>query len=267
MKANRYLTLVEKSHLSPSVVRLVFTGDDLKNFPANQESGYVKLLFPADGEGEIDAAAMADSDYFKSLHKRTFTIRKYDAATNQLHIDGVCHSFSHPEQGPANAWIETAAVGHSIWVSGPGDKKLIQTPADWYFFVGDMTALPAITVNLAQLEKNAQGYAVIEIMDVGDIVELPRPAGMEIHWVINGDPKFPNSLLADAARELPWLEGTPAVWVAGEFELMRNLRHYFKKERGVPKALVYASSYWKIGENDEGNKRAKRLDEASGEDN
>ncbi len=265
MRANRNLTLTEKRQLSPSLVRLVFTGDDLKTFPVGQESGYVKLLFPADGEGEVQGDKLDDKDYFKALHKRTFTIRHYNADDNTLHIDGVCHSFGHPEQGPANAWIETAAEGHAIWVSGPGEKKLVEAPADWYFLVGDMTALPAIAVNLAQMDNNARGYAVIEVMNVGDIVELPRPENLELHWLINSDPKCPNSALADAARDLPWLEGVPEVWVAGEFELMRNLRRYFKKERGVPKNRVYASSYWKIGENDEGNKRAKKQDEAAGE--
>lgn len=265
MRANRYLTLIEKRQLSPSLMRLVFTGDDLKTFPVNQESGYVKLLFPADGDGEVDGKQLDDKTYFKALHKRTFTIREYNPDTNTLHIDGVCHSFGHPEQGPANAWIETANEGHAIWVSGPGDKKLIQAPADWYFLVGDMTALPAIAVNLAQLEENARGYAVIEVMSAADIVELDAPANIDVHWIINAEPKCANTLLADAVRELPWLTGTPAVWVAGEFELMRNLRRYFKREQGVPKDYVYASSYWKIGENDEGNKRAKKHDELSGE--
>ncbi|BFM08783.1 siderophore-interacting protein [Halioxenophilus aromaticivorans] len=266
MRANRHLTLFEKRQLSPSLMRLVFTGEDLKTFPVGEESGYVKLLFPADGEREVQGDKLDDKPYFKALHKRTFTIRQYKPEDNTLHIDGVCHSFGHPEQGPANAWIETAAPGHAIWVSGPGEKKLINAPSDWYFFVGDMTALPAIAVNLAQLEGDARGYAVIEVMSSGDIVELPRPDNLEVHWVINSDPKCPSTYLAQAARERPWQEGVPSVWVAGEFELMRDLRKYFKRERSVPKSQVYASSYWKIGESDEGNKRAKKQDELIAED-
>lgn len=261
MRTNRHLTLVEKRHLTPSVIRLVFSGEELATFPENQASGYVKLLFPAEGESYVLGDQLDDKAYFKRLHKRTFTIREFRPQDQTLHIDGVCHSFGHPEQGPANAWLETAQVGSQIWVSGPGEKKLIRTPADWYFLIGDMTALPAIAVNLAQLDSQARGYAVIEVIGPDDVVDLPKPAQVDLHWVINPTPKQPNTLLADAAQALPWQEGTPAVWAAGEFELMRRMRTYFKSQRHVPKEFVYTSSYWKIGENDEGNKRAKKLDE------
>lgn len=265
MKANRFLTLTEKQQLSPSIVRLVFIGDELNSFPVDQESGYVKLLFAAEGQQSVDGQQLDDKAYFKNLHKRTFTIRDFNPDTNNLHIDGICHSFGHPDQGPANAWLESVEVGHQIWVSGPGDKKIIYPFADWFFLIGDMTALPAIAVNLAQLPTDARGYAVIEVIDQADITDLAKPDNVQLHWVVNPSPKTANTLLADAARALPWQKGTPAVWAAGEFELMRAMRRYFKNDCSVPKENIYASSYWKIGVNDEGNKQAKKLDEMSEE--
>ncbi|WP_317931006.1 siderophore-interacting protein [Halioxenophilus sp. WMMB6] len=265
MKKNRLLTLIDKQLVGANSLRLVFAGDDLADFPEDQASGYVKLMFAAEPGGEIDPSQLENAAYFKALRKRTFTIRQYDAEQKRLTVDGACHSFGEPDQGPANQWLQQAELGDQIWVAGPGEKKLINTPADWYFFAGDMTALPAIAVNLEQLPQEACGYAVIEVLDFADIAPLARPDNIAIHWVVNGAPKSANTLLSDAVRELPWLEGTPAVWVAGEFEMMRNLRAYFKKEQQVPKSLVYASSYWKIGESDEGNKVAKRLDEKAEE--
>lgn len=261
MKKHRHLTLKEKYPLSKNLLRLVFAGDDLSDFPQDQESGYVKLVFEAEPGDGVDEALINDNEYFKALRKRTFTIREFDTDQGLLHVDGVSHSFGENDQGPANQWLEAASVGDQIWVSGPGEKKLIAQPADWVFFAGDMTALPAIAVNLAQLPAQTEGYAVIEVMDMADIVPLTRPDNVSVSWVINSAPKAPNTLLADAVREQPWLDGVPAVWVAGEFEMMRNLRRYFKQEQQVPRSLVYASSYWKIGESDEGNKKAKRLDE------
>jgi len=83
---------------------------------------------------------------------------------------------------------------------------------------------------------------------------------MEIHWVLNPHPNENNSPLADKVKSLAWQEGDPNVWVAGEFNAMRAMRKYFKQQRGVDRKEIYASSYWKIGTNDGGNKAAKSLD-------
>ena len=50
-----------------------------------------------------------------------------------------------------------AQPGDSITLAGPGGKKLLDFSADWLVLVGDMTALPAISVNLEQLPANATG--------------------------------------------------------------------------------------------------------------
>ena len=261
MKRNRLVTLQHKTMLSPNLMRLSLHGEELADFPVEQESGYIKLLFPVLGEQGINAPLLDDKDYFKSLRKRTLTIRAFDSSSNMITVDGVCHSFGEPDQGPANHWLETASVGDLVWINGPGEKKLINQPADWFFFAGDMTALPAIAVNLSVLPDHAKGVAVIEVMAEEDILDLPKPAGVMLHWVVNPTPKSPNKILAEKVRSLEWQSGQPAVWVAGEFEMMRDLRRYFKQEKSVHKQKVYASSYWKMGESDEGNKAAKRLDE------
>ena len=38
-------------------------------------------------------------------------------------------------------------------VSGPGPKKLVDMNADWFLIAGDMSALPAISVNLEKLPR------------------------------------------------------------------------------------------------------------------
>jgi NADPH-dependent ferric siderophore reductase len=81
-----------------------------------------------------------------------------------------------------------------------------------------------------------------------------------VHWVINPHPDKPNTQLADKVKSLPWLDGEPSVWVASEFETMRNLRRYFKQEHNLARDHLYVSSYWKMGDTDEGHKAAKKID-------
>jgi NADPH-dependent ferric siderophore reductase len=240
-RLNCKLNVINKAFYTPNMIRIILGGDDLKEFPEGFESGYVKLLFDQGGEKPLT---------------RSYTIRAFDKTTYELTLDFVVHE----DGGPASTWATNASVGDSINISGPGPAKLVDFSADWFFIAGDMTALPAMSVNLEKLPKAATGYAVIEIIDEADKIEIDLPENIEVHWVVNPHPHKENTVLADAVKALPWKEGVPNVWVASEFEAMRSLRHYFKKERGVGRGQIYASSYWKIGETDEGNKRAKRLD-------
>ena len=41
---------------------------------------------------------------------------------------------------------------------------------------------------------------------------------------------------------------------------MRRMRRYFREGLGIEKRAMYVSSYWKIGDTDEGMKLAKRMD-------
>lgn len=259
MRRLREVTVKEKFSVTPSLIRLVLAGQDLHDFPTDQASGYIKFVFPCNDDEQLQPDHFENKNYMKSLRQRTFTIFAFDTEKSELIVDGIAHSYGADDQGPANKWLQAVEPGSTTLMLGPGEKKLIKPGCDWNFLVGDMTALPAIIVNLEQMPADAKGYAVIEVIGEDDIQELNRPAGMEVYWVVNGAPKTPNSLLADKARSLPWLDGNPAVWVAGEFSMMRNLRAYFKKEKALPTSDVYASSYWKIGESDEGNKKAKRL--------
>ena len=239
-RRTRQVNVVSKHQLSPNMIRIVLGGNDLADFPVGQESGYVKLLLPGKN----------------GIVKRSYTIRRFDSAQHHLTLDFVVHH----DGGPASQWALNIEEGDNIEIDGPGATKLVRSDSDWYCLAGDMTALPAISVNLEVLPSDACGYAVIEVLSPGDRQHLAKPDGIELLWVVNAHPEKSNTLLADKVRSLPWLKGIPEVWVASEFDTMRLLRRYFKQEKQVPKAQVYASSYWKIGETDEGNKLAKKKD-------
>lgn len=235
------LSVVSNSVLTPHMRRIVVHGDDLQAFPDDQESGYVKVAFEdADGQRVL----------------RSYTIRKFDPQTRHLTLDFV----DHGDSGPASKWAGLAAPGDAVSIFGPGEKKLVDPSADWFLLGGDLSALPALSVNIEQLASDARGYAVIEVPHEDDRQTLQTPANVELIWVINPDHARPNAELTQRIRALPWLEGTPYPWFAGEFEGMRDMRRYFRDERGVHRKAMYLSCYWKLGDTDEGMKLAKRKD-------
>lgn len=221
--------------------RITLGGEALQGFPSDQESAYIKLQVPDNNNETVT---------------RTYTVRNFRQEINELDIDFVVHGLN----GPASAWATEVKTGDEILLAGPGGKKLLDFSADWFLLAGDMTALPAISVNIEQLPVHAKGYAVIEVLCEDDAQSFDTPEDFEIFWVVNPDPDSENSCLLDKVRQLPWLEGRPSIWAACEFSNMKALRSYFKQEKKVGSKDMYVSSYWKSGLSEEQHKKVKRLD-------
>ena len=233
-------TVVAKEQLTPHMLRIVLGGEALREFPPGQESGYVKLLLEEDGKPLM----------------RSYTIRAFDQSRCALTLDFV----DHGDTGPASRWARSARLGDALTIRGPGERKLADSAADWFLFAADMSALPALAVNLKQLARDAQGYAFMEVLGEADRQPLDAPPGIEVQWLVNPRPESNRSVLSDAVRAAPWLPGRVYPWFAGEFDTMRDLRRYFRDERQVDRRAMYLSSYWKIGATDEGMKAAKKAD-------
>ncbi len=240
----RMLEVKGITDITPNMRRITLGGKGMKDFPVAQESAYIKLMFPQDtGQKPI---------------MRTYTI--IQQRDHEIDVDFVLHGLNYQGyEGPASEWAKTTIVGDTILIGGPGAKKYINHAADWFLLAGDMTALPAITVNLAQLPADAIGYAVIEVLSADDIQSLKKPQNIEIEWVVNAQASNSSYPLLERVKALSWLDGTPAVWAACEFNSMRALRQYFK-QKDVSKTHLYISSYWKLDNSEDEHKVIKRQD-------
>jgi len=236
----RKLDVIGKAQVTPNMLRITLGGPGLAGFPADQTSAYIKLRLP-------------DSETGRDL-VRTYTVRTH--RESEIDVDFALHEIC----GPATFWALNTQVGDSIMVGGPGPRKLVHADADWYLLVGDMTALPAISGNLEMLPEAAKGTAVIEVMDEADIQDLRKPPLLNIEWVVNPHPGEDSNLLVDRVKSVAWAAGNPSVWAACEFSSMRQLRDYFRGERGLDASNLYISSYWKSGSNEDSHKIAKRED-------
>ena len=239
-KALRQVNVTHRERLTPNMVRMTIGGESLEDFPEGFEGGYIKLVFPADEKPVV----------------RSYTIRHHDVVSQSLVMDMVAHG----DTGPAAAWANRVQPGDRVSIQGPGPCQNIDTTADWFLIAGDMSAIPAISVNLAKLPASARGYVALEVISEADKIDLDLPPGIDLRWIVNPDPESTNSMLEDTVMSLPWLEGRVSAWVAGEFSASRALRQYFRHAKQLPKDQMYVSCYWKIGETDEGMKAAKRAD-------
>lgn len=240
----RTLTVIGKSSVTPNMLRVTLGGPGLDGFPAGQPGGYVKLQLPqADGKRAV----------------RTYTIR--NQRDGEIDLDFALHGDTATgHAGPATEWALGVEPGTTIDVGGPGPAKPLPAGFGFYFVAGDMTALPAIAVNLAALPAKACGMAVIEVSSPDDCQDLARPEGVDVVWLVTDQPgSRPDKLAGEArAAALPLAEAY--AWVACEFSAMQALRAYLRDECALGPDRLYISSYWKSGLTEDAHKVAKRAD-------
>lgn len=227
------------------MLRVTIGGEGIDGFPTGQEGGYLKLTLGVLPGSEKPVV-------------RTYTIRNQRA--DALDVDFALHGAGDGSAGPATDWAASVTGGEAVLMGGPGKAKPMPEGADWYVVAGDMTALPAIGVNLENLPRDARGVAVIEIQHEDDRQDIDAPAGVELHWIVNPHPGRNATFLADHVRSLGWREGRVYAWAACEFTSMRELRSYLREERGLTPADLYISSYWKSGATEDAHKVIKRED-------
>ncbi|WP_407936981.1 siderophore-interacting protein [Kineosporia babensis] len=245
------IKVARTEQLSPTMVRVVFTGDDLAQFEMNEFSdAYVKLIYPRAG---VEYPSPLDMKVIRQTlpqeqwpQNRTYTVRRWDAAANELTIDFVVHG----DEGLAGPWARDAQPGDEIWLAGPGGGYSPDHSADWYLLAGDESALPAIAASLEALPSDAVGHALIEIHDPASELKLTAPAGVEVSWLLDTE-RAPGTVLVEALTALTFKEGKVHAFVHGEAAAVRDLRRFLKRERGVKQAMLSISGYWRIGANDE----------------
>jgi NADPH-dependent ferric siderophore reductase len=193
-------TVSSVERVSPSFVRITFSGADLADFgtPGRVLDQRIKLVFPAPG-ASVPRLAPSDNWYSAWLAlpddergaMRTYSIRELlvtDEGT-RLVVDFVLH-LAPGSIGPASRWADAAAAGDELLVIGPRrgrkeDGGIEYAPGDAraILLAGDETAAPAIARILEDVDRDTQGVAFIEIPEDADILPIATPPGVEVRWL------------------------------------------------------------------------------------
>jgi NADPH-dependent ferric siderophore reductase len=247
--------------LSPSFVRVTFTGADLDEHADNGYDQRVKLLLPApDGgfahlpQGDGWYAALRRLPEQRRPPVRTYTVRGVRPERREVDLDMVLHG----DTGPASRFAARATVGDEAILLGPNRRYpgrhggLEFRPPTGHLgptlIAGDETALPAVISILERLPDDAHGEVVLEVPDPGDVADPRVPAGVRVTWVVRGrDESGLSSAVRDAARRLglgarPGPDAAPAVEKPGAM-------HDEAPLWDVPEQAVSSGGYaWLAGE-------------------
>lgn len=243
----RLLSVARVRHLTPAMVRVTLAGEDLSGFHSGAHDDHVKLFFPRPGDSLPVLPELADGrvlvDETNRPTARDYTPRRYDAQAGELDIDFALH-----ESGPASDWARMAKPGDRIGVAGPRGSFVVADDFDWYLFIGDETALPAIARRLEELRPDAAAIVILEVADAREQQPLPGNGGTDVRW-LHRDGMAPGdgTLLADAVSTLTLPDGEGYVWIACESLTAKRLREIFLTQHGHPRGWLKASGYWKKG--------------------
>ncbi|WP_231626949.1 siderophore-interacting protein [Streptomyces apocyni] len=256
--------------ISPSLVRVTFTGPELDAFASGGRDQSLSLFLPHPGQSAPvlpDATAATDEASWIAAYyqlpddvravMRSYTVREQrrGPAATEIDIDFALH----PDGGPACRWAERAAPGDRVRVLGPTDEDntgvrfRLPESADWVLIWADETALPAASAILEWLPAGTRARVWFEVAEAADRVEPLTRAEAHITWLVraeSGEPRTERALAAVRADKLP--DGTPYSWIAGEAGTVKALRRHLVNERGFDRKAVTFIGYWRQGLSEDG---------------
>lgn len=218
-------------HLTPSLVRITFVGEELGDFASLAFDDHVKLLAPTP-TGAVE--------------RRDYTPRRYDRQARTLVIDFAVH-----EAGPATRWALDARVGDTLQIAGPKGSKIIAAEdVRRWLLIGDETALPAIGRCIEEARPGVQITSVVAVPDPRDRQDFASEAELTTLWAYRplagaSDP----AALIEQVSALP-LSPDTFVWIAAEATVARALRNHLVEARGHPAGWTKAAGYWVTGRSD-----------------
>lgn len=274
--------LTARRQLTPHMVRLTFTGDDLDRCGDTLLDQRIKLAF---GSSESLASIPDGDDWYAACKAaeppvvvRTYTIAGLRRPEREMDVDFV----SHGTEGPASRFALQAVPGDEVLIAAPDREVeghdtvgLAWRPgADRVLLVGDETSLPAVINIIGSLPAHATGDVLVEVPSADDAQGVTTPEGVRLQWCARDGagpgsavlPRLAETLavqVAEAEEESPdtnpdapllWEEGSTAdtdshyrAWIAGEAGWVKQTRRLLS-EAGVPRERSSFMGYWKAGQ-------------------
>jgi NADPH-dependent ferric siderophore reductase len=250
--------VVRTEQLTPAMTRVVLHGGDLDAFAmVDATDAYVNLAFPAESAsygGIFDPAEIrATRPRPEWPARRRFTVRRWDPVAHELTIDLVVHG-----HGVAGRWATSARPGDVLVFDGPAGGYRPDPDADWHLLVGDESALPAIAASVEALPHDA--VAVVRLLCDGPDHEVPleSDATLDVEWRHRTGTADDADLLLGALTDLTFLRGSVHGFIHGEAEEIRGVRRHLLQDRGLRRAEMSCSPYWRRTMTDEAWRKVKK---------
>lgn len=220
--------------ISASMIRVTLVGEELDGFVSPSAGDHIKVFLP-DESGE-------------STVMRDYTPRKYDAEKRELILDFVAHP-----GGPGAEWAMHAQAGDELEFGGPRGSLVIHNPSRRWLLIGDETALPSMMRRVEEASSDEYFQVLALISTEADKLPVDTNADIRLSWLTRSQrPNAEQTRATDADAVVRVLKANPPepdtfVWLAGESDMVRQVRTFLLSELNWPKKYLRAAGYWKIG--------------------
>lgn len=258
------LQLKSREYITPRYIRLTLTGDDITPFAQCTVGTNNKIFIPPQGVTEVhfppppgEPAGLPE----ELAIRRTYTHAGMSLDKKEMYIDFIAHGLT----GPASRFAMEALPGAKLGVAMKIKETALAPEVDFYCLIGDTTAIPVIRATLASLPPHAQGAIFIEIEADEEKQDFQKPANMQLNWLINPEIGTNTRLAQEAIAYLEENQTTDSrfAFVACEYENVRLLRNYLRKEKEWTNKEVSAYSYWKHGVAETQSEKSRRAEKES----
>ena len=220
------LTVVSVRTLTPTLVRVELTGDDLRGLDARPGQD---LMLTADATSPV--------------LRRRWTMRDLDPLAGTVALDVVLHT---DVDGASR--LHLAAPGDVVEAIGPRGKVHLVPDAQVHHFLGDQSFLPAAFAMAEAVTTPAMAEVTLTVPSVDDRLPLQAPACPDgVTWVEPGADDEATGLALLAASGLGDPEDGVVAYVGGEMTLAATIRTALVRDRGWPREAVLPKPYWRRG--------------------
>lgn len=230
--------------LTPVMRRVVLGGAGLAAFTSSGVADeWFRFLFPAAPSASVGLPTRDDGSWRfadPQPESRWYTVRHFDTVLGELTVDVVMHG-----QGVATTWASRASLGDEVVLSSPVGRYRPPAEAEWELIVADLTGLPAASRIISELSAGRRVQAILEVPNEECSVSLETDADLTVSWVYNPSPDTIPSALHLATRSVDLRPEPGYVWMAGEAACSRDIRRYFRHQRGWPAARYDIGGYWR----------------------
>lgn len=247
------LTVKKKTYLTPHYIRILLGGEDIAVFADARIGDNNKIMVPKDKNQPFVLPDPSNPGDGNRGLMRTYTMRDLDLEKGLMTIDFVAHG----DTGPASKWANSATEGDELMVFMKVKTKPLFIASDWYFLVGDHTALPVISVILEALPSDAKGKAIIEVFNEDDTLPLRKPENVELIWNFNSKPGQ-NSELANSFETEEFPSGSKFIFAAAEYQTAGKIQEKLRNDPNLDRNQWQTFSYWKYGQAEDASADSRR---------
>lgn len=216
---------------TPRTARVELRSDDLVGVHPVGPDQRVKLVFPEGRRFGDDPAEMSRA----RRRRRTYTLLDLDPETGACAVEFVLH-----EGGLAGEWAAAVQPGDQVATTTPVGRFELVPGTSEVVLIADETGVPALRAIAAEVTAHPDAPRVrahVEVADAGERREMP--GGVEVDWLLRSD----GATLPDLVGRLT-VGPDATVWIAGESDVVRDLRVHVITELGLDRSRVNAVAYW-----------------------